>query len=107
MIDWILCLLIAGAIGDTRREPWLASVVLTLEYAGFIGFFTQTPGMWLTRIRCVDNTTGRPVGPVRALIRCVLLNLIIPALAMDHERRGWHDKAARSIMIPVVKPSAI
>jgi uncharacterized RDD family membrane protein YckC len=101
LIDWILCVLIAGAFSKPTVSPWLAPAVLVLEYGFFVGFFGQTPGMWMTRIRCLSITDGRPVGAPRALLRGLLLALLIPALIMDSQRRGLHDKAAGSIMIPV------
>jgi uncharacterized RDD family membrane protein YckC len=103
LIDWILCVLIAGAFGDTRHSPWLAPSILVLEYTFFVGFFTQTPGMWLTRIRCVSYPEGGAIGAIRALLRGVLLALLIPALIMDALGRGLHDKAARSIMVPATR----
>jgi uncharacterized RDD family membrane protein YckC len=106
LIDWILCVLISGAFSDARQSPWLAPSVLVLEYAFFVGFFTQTPGMWITRIRCVSFPDGHPIGALRALLRGVLLALLIPPLVMDAQGRGLHDKAARSIMLPVpAKPA--
>jgi uncharacterized RDD family membrane protein YckC len=100
LIDWILCVLIAGAFADSRRSPWLAPSILVLEYGFFVGFFTQTPGMWLTRIRCVSYPEGGPIGALRALLRGILLALLIPAVIMDAQGRGLHDKAARSIVVP-------
>jgi uncharacterized RDD family membrane protein YckC len=73
--------------------------VLVLEYTFFVGFFGQTVGMRLLRLRCLGAGTGRPVGPVRALLRAVLLALVVPALIMDGERRGLHDRAAGTIVI--------
>lgn len=100
LIDWILCVLIAGAFSDTRHSPWLAPSILVIEYGFFVGFFTQTPGMWLTRIRCVSFPDGNPIGAPRAVLRGLLLALLVPALIMDTLGRGLHDKAARSIMVP-------
>jgi len=105
LIDWILCVLIAGAFGDTRHSPWLAPSILVLEYTLFVGFFTQTPGMWLTRIRCVSFPDGNAIGAIRALLRGLLLALLIPALIMDALGRGLHDKAAGSIMVPATRPA--
>jgi len=97
---WILCVLIAGAFSDTRRSPWLAPSILVLEYTFFVGFFTQTPGMWLTKIRCLSFPDGEAIGVPRAFLRGLLLTLLVPALIMDTLGRGLHDKAARSMMVP-------
>jgi uncharacterized RDD family membrane protein YckC len=101
LIDWVLCLLIAGAFGAATNQPWLAPSVLVLEYGVFLGFFGQTPGMWVTRIRCVSTADGGTIGVPRALLRGLLLALLVPPLIMDREQRGLHDKAARSVMLGV------
>jgi uncharacterized RDD family membrane protein YckC len=100
LIDWILCVLIAGAFSNATRSPWLAPSILVLEYGFFVGFFTQTPGMWFTKVRCVSYPEGGSIGAPRALLRAILLALFIPPLIMDAQGRGLHDKAARSIMVP-------
>jgi uncharacterized RDD family membrane protein YckC len=97
MVDWLLCLLVAGFL-DRFPNNW-APFVLIIEYAFFIGIFGQTPGMRLTRIACVSIVDGRPIGIPRAFLRGVLLALLVPALIMDRRRRGWHDRAAGSIVI--------
>jgi uncharacterized RDD family membrane protein YckC len=99
VIDWILCLLVASLYANPRVVPWPPVVVLVLEYGFFIGLFAQTPGMFITRLRCVAFADGRPIGVPRALLRGVLLSLVIPALIMDSDRRGLHDRAAGSIMV--------
>ena len=98
-IDWILCLLISTAFGDPRRSSWVPLVVLVIEYAFFIGLFTQTPGMYVRRIRCVSVTTGGPVGILRAGLRGILLCLVIPPLIMDGERRGLHDRWTGTVVV--------
>jgi uncharacterized RDD family membrane protein YckC len=98
LVDWLLCLLVARLFADPVTEGWAPVGVLVVEYTFFVGFFGQTPGMRLLRLRCLGVGTGRPVGPVRALLRAVLLALVIPALVMDNQRRGWHDRAAGTIV---------
>jgi uncharacterized RDD family membrane protein YckC len=98
LLDWILCLLVAGWLGPLTGNPW-APLVLVVEYAFFVGAFTQTPGMWVGRIRCVSLATGGPIGVPRALLRAVLLVLVIPPLIMDQQQRGWHDRATGSVMV--------
>jgi uncharacterized RDD family membrane protein YckC len=99
MVDWILCVLIAGIFADPRREGWWPVFILIVEYGFFLGLFGQTPGMWVTKIRCLGFVDGRPIGIPRALLRGFLLALIVPALIMDGDRRGLHDRAVGSVVI--------
>jgi uncharacterized RDD family membrane protein YckC len=99
LIDWVLCVMVSTLIGDPARDGWPPVVVLIIEYAFFIGLFAKTPGMAVTRLRCVSNADGGRIGILRALVRGVLLCLVIPPLIMDARRRGLHDKAAGSIVI--------
>ena len=96
VVDWLLCVLLAGAFAKPTQAPWLAPSILVLEYGLFLGFFGQTPGMWLTRIRCVSVADGGPIGAPRALLRGLLLALVVPPLIMDRQQRGLHDRAAGS-----------
>jgi uncharacterized RDD family membrane protein YckC len=99
LIDWILCLLISAIFGDPRGHSWIPLVVLVVEYAFFIGIFTQTPGMFLRGLRCVSVTTGGPIGIPRAALRGILLCLLIPAVIMDGQRRGLHDRWTGSVVV--------
>src|SRR5262245_5259699 len=99
VVDWLLCLLIARLFSDPLRQGWAPVVVLIAEYGFFLGLFTQTPGMRLTKIRCVGFATGRPIGVPRALLRGFLLALVIPAVITDGDRRGLHDRAVGSVVI--------
>jgi hypothetical protein len=100
LIDWLLCLLVGGFfIVDRRYLSWAAGIVLIVEYTFFIGLFTQTPGYWIARIRCVSGIGGSRIGVARAFVRAVLLALVIPALL------GWHNRAAESVVEPATKPA--
>jgi len=101
LADWILCLLVAyllSRLTGVDQRIW-SLAVLVVEYAFFIGLFAQTPGMRLTRIACVSVPDGHPIGIGRAALRGVLLALAVPAVIMDKDGRGLHDKAARSIVV--------
>jgi uncharacterized RDD family membrane protein YckC len=100
VVDWVLCLLVSNFFGDPVRDGWPPVVVLIAEYGFFIGLFAQTPGMWLTRLRCVSYADGGRIGVIRALVRGVLLCLVVPPLIMDGLRRGLHDRAVGSIVVP-------
>jgi uncharacterized RDD family membrane protein YckC len=100
VLDWVLCVLASYALTfDPRVDAWAPVVVLIGMYGIFLGLFGQTPGMFLTGLRCVSVVDGRPVGIPRALLRGVLLAVVIPALIMDERRRGLHDRAAGSIVL--------
>lgn len=103
VIDWVLCLLAAGLFASPARDAWAPVVVLIVEYAIFLGLFAQTPGMYLTRIRCVDWTDGGRIGVLRGLLRGVLLALVVPVLLMDQHRRGLHDRLAGSVVTPATR----
>jgi uncharacterized RDD family membrane protein YckC len=99
LVDWILCVMVGSLFGDPRHT-FAPLIVLVVEYAFFIGLFTQTPGMYVTSVRCVAYPSSGRLGVPRAALRAVLLCLVVPPLVMDRERRGWHDRAAGSIVVP-------
>ena len=68
------------------------ALVLLVVYGLFLGFFAQTLGMRLLRIRCVSMATGGPIGVPRAILRGALLLLFVPALIMDKDGRGLQTK---------------
>ncbi|WP_240955482.1 RDD family protein [Micromonospora sp. HNM0581] len=101
VIDWILCLLVSGLFASPARDAWAPVLVLILLDGLFLGLFAQTPGMYVTRVRCVDWSDGGRIGLLRALLRGLLLALVVPALLMDQHRRGLHDRLVGSVIAPV------
>jgi len=99
IIDWVLCLLVANIFADPVRDGWAPVLVLILEYGIFLGLFAQTPGMYVTKVRCVNWHDGGRIGVPRALARGVLLALVVPALIMDEHRRGVHDRLVDSVIV--------
>jgi uncharacterized RDD family membrane protein YckC len=97
MLDWLLCLLVAGLF--ERPPQYWPPVILILEYGFFLGLFTQTPGMRVVRIACVSTTDGKRLGVLRALLRGALLAVLVPALLLDRHQRGWHDRVVGSVMV--------
>ena len=99
LIDWLLCLAVSTFYADPRVVAWPPVLVLIVLNTICIGLFGQTPGMALTRLRCVSIADGGAIGLARALLRAVLLALLVPAVIMDVDRRGLHDRAAGSVVI--------
>ena len=100
VVDWLLCLLASNLFADPFRDGWAPVLLLIAVYAVFVGLFAQTPGMALTRLRCVSYADKGAVGVPRAALRGLLLCLVIPPLVMDADGRGLHDRAAGSIVVP-------
>ncbi|SCF00893.1 RDD family protein [Micromonospora purpureochromogenes] len=105
VIDWVLCLLVARGFADPVSDGWAAPLVLILEYGFFLGLFAQTPGMYITRVRCVGWADGGRIGLLRALLRGLLLALLVPALIMDEHRRGLHDRLTGSVIADAPRPT--
>jgi hypothetical protein len=110
LIDWIACLVLQyllNGIGLSTADPFgvnlLVSILFLVYYAVSLSFGTQTLGMALMRIACVSAVHGGRIGPLRAVIRAVLLSLVLPAVtALAHPyHRGLHDLAAGSVMLKV------
>jgi uncharacterized RDD family membrane protein YckC len=106
VLDWIACLLVSGTFAKPMSQGWAPVLVLIAVYGFFVGLFAQTPGMFLTRMRCVSVTDGAPIGIPRALLRGVLLALFVPALILDSDKRGLHDRLAGSVVLTNRPPAA-
>jgi uncharacterized RDD family membrane protein YckC len=102
LIDWALCTVVASLLVDSlTANPWPQLGIFVLVQAFFVGLFGQTPGMALARIRCVSIADGGAIGLPYALLRALLLAVLIPAMINDRTGRGLHDRAARSVMVPL------
>jgi uncharacterized RDD family membrane protein YckC len=110
LIDWIACSLIAtaffyhpaaGHVTNLLEQPRLWPLaVFGVEDCLLTAFTGFTIGKRLVGLRVI-RLDGRPVGFVAGLIRTVLLMLIVPALMMDRDLRGLHDKAAKTVVIRI------
>ncbi|MFI8532030.1 RDD family protein [Streptomyces aquilus] len=103
-VDWGMSILIASQlITQGYRAPatsnWalLVFFLMSVLTVGTIGF---TPGKRLFGLRVVEVTTGQ-VKPLRALLRCVLLCLAVPALVWDRDGRGLHDRLAGTVEVRI------
>ena len=99
MIDWALCLTAGAAVADPQAVAWPPVALLILVNTVGIGLFGQTPGMALAGVRCISVSDGGAVGVPKGFVRAVLLALLIPAVIMDPDRQGWHDRVAGSVVI--------
>jgi uncharacterized RDD family membrane protein YckC len=102
------------APGEENFDPllWMAlglvfwGAVLLL-FAYFDGSEAgATPGKRLMKLRVADQQTLAPIGFLRAVLRRIVWVIgIVPLYLgwlwalLDERRQGWHDKAARDIVI--------
>lgn len=85
---------------ETMQSFNLASVgmwaLLTVPSAAFLGI---TPGMALLGVRVARLDGATMVGPVRALVRCVLTAVLIPPLLRNFDGRGLHDRLTGTVVV--------
>ncbi|GGR93630.1 RDD family protein [Streptomyces nojiriensis] len=102
-IDWIGCQLIAyglitgGNLAAAGNWTLALFVTLTILTVGTVGF---TPGKRILGLRVISESGGR-LGPVRVVLRTLLLALVIPALIWDRDGRGLHDRLARAVQVRI------
>ncbi|MCA0437557.1 MAG: RDD family protein [Austwickia sp.] len=103
-IDWGLSMLIAAAFLDYQLAgghqsnsfgPLLVFFVENLLLVGTLGY---TVGHRIMGLRVVAADGGY-AGPVRALIRTLLLCVVIPAAVWDRDNRGLHDRLAGTVLV--------
>jgi uncharacterized RDD family membrane protein YckC len=102
-LDWLLGYLIAGLFAgpDALASPnfsWTVMGVWFVLTAVAVAAFGITPGMAVLGIR-VAPLQSNLVGVPRAVLRTALLALVLPALVRDADGRGWHDRAAATIVV--------
>ncbi|GAB2860545.1 RDD family protein [Actinocorallia aurea] len=103
LIDWFASMLVAGLIAgmlgwSDQANSVLNLVVFVLQAWIGVALIGTTLGKRLAGLRVV-RLDGRPVGPLWAAARALLLGLVIPALLWDRDHRGLHDRASNTAVI--------
>jgi uncharacterized RDD family membrane protein YckC len=111
MLAFVLDLIAAGLVaapfvhrsdlsGPVSHAPGQWSVIpWAVDYLFGLLLFGRTLGMYLTGLRVIRVDARLAVGPIRALVRTVLLALIVPALLVDSDLRGLHDRLTSTAVI--------
>jgi uncharacterized RDD family membrane protein YckC len=95
-IDWVASLLIARTFTDSTWGPLL---VFAVENVILLPTAGGTFGMRLLGVAVVRLDTGRPLLPLPAALRTLLLCIVVPAFVWDRDHRGLHDKAVGSAVV--------
>ena len=106
LIDWLLCQLIAvGVFGmewgaASGAASFIPLAVFFVENALLVATLGTTVGHRIMGVKVVTvGSGGRPPTPLRSVARAALLCLAVPAIIMDADLRGLHDKVARSVVV--------
>jgi uncharacterized RDD family membrane protein YckC len=98
-LDIISAGLVAGLF-TVPEPPRLWSVVVWLFITVIpVAFFGMTPGMAATGIWVTHVNGKRFIGVPKALVRCVLTFVIIPAVMWDLDGRSWHDRLTGTVVV--------
>lgn len=99
-VDWAFALIIANGLMKGLHwgsfAPLAALLAMHVLLVGTAGF---TAGHRLAGLTVVATPQGGPPGPLRALVRAVLLCLVIPPLVWGSDGRGLHDRAAGTVVV--------
>jgi uncharacterized RDD family membrane protein YckC len=99
IIDWLACDVISLLLFRSHTASQIGTLAI---FSAEVWLLTATTGFTLGKrllgIR-VARVDGRPVGLVFAALRTLLLLLVVPALVLDKDLRGLHDKASRTIVL--------
>ncbi len=99
LIDSIAAALVAGLVtaprlpGNWSLLSFAAITIVSLVAAG------QTPGMRLLGLRLAHPRAGTRLALWRAVVRTGLLVLLVPALIVDVDGRGLHDRLTGTAVV--------
>ncbi|MEO8528440.1 MAG: RDD family protein [Pseudolysinimonas sp.] len=102
-IDWAIAYGLSLAFFPTG--PWQTDGFITLglfaaEQVLFLLVLNGSVGHLILRMRVVPLQPGR-LGLWRPFVRTALLCLFVPALIMDADQRGLHDRVAGTLLVCV------
>jgi uncharacterized RDD family membrane protein YckC len=103
-VDWFIGYGIAAifATPDATVNPWFGWFVLGVWFvltAVPVAIFGATTGMMVLGVRVLPVDGRGGVGLGAALLRTALIAVVVPPLVRDVDGRGWHDRAARTVVV--------
>lgn len=95
-IDWTLAVVLSVLFFDYNGWWTLALFVLLNVVGGLL--LAGSPGHLLAGIR-IAPIKGGALGLIAPLVRPLLIALVIPALIVDEDQRGVHDRLVGTILV--------
>ena len=99
LVDAISAALVAGLFTAPDLPGNWSLVAFVAVTAGTLMLFGQTPGMRLLGLRLAHPRPGARLAPWRAVVRTALLCLLVPALLVDADGRGLHDRLTGTAVV--------
>ena len=98
-VDAVVAAFLAGLFTAPRLPGyWSLSTFGLLTVASLV-LAGQTPGMRLLGLRLAHPQEGRRLALWRAVVRTALLILLVPALLVDADGRGLHDRLTDTAVV--------
>ena len=99
LVDAIAAAFVAGLFtAPTLPGLWSLVSFAAITIVTLVAF-GQTPGMRLCGLRLAHPVEGRRLAVWRAVVRTALLILLVPALLVDADGRGLHDRATQTAVV--------
>jgi hypothetical protein len=95
-VDWAIAVGVSVAFFD--YDPLALAAIFVVVHMLFGLVVGGSPGHLLFRMR-IAPVAGGALGIVAPLVRPLLLILVIPALLMDRDQRGVHERIVGTIMV--------
>ncbi len=99
LVDALLSTLVSGLFTAPRLPANWSVLALAVVYVGTLVAFGQTPGMRLCGLRLAHPRQGQRLALWRAVVRTALLILLVPALVVDADGRGLHDRLTDTAVV--------
>ncbi|MCW2743049.1 MAG: domain containing protein [Blastococcus sp.] len=98
LVDAIGAALVAGLFTAPHLPGNWSLLTFGLLTVGSLVTLGQTPGMWLLGLRLAHPRPGR-LALWRGVVRTLLLMLLVPALLVDANGRGLHDRLTDTAVV--------
>jgi uncharacterized RDD family membrane protein YckC len=99
LIDAVASALVTGLVTAPQPPGNWSLLTFALMTTGFLLATGQTPGMRLLGLRLAHPRQGQRLALWRAVVRTALLCLLVPALVVDSDGRGLHDRLTDTAVV--------
>ena len=99
LVDALVAAVVAAAFTAPSLPRNWSLLSFGLIYVITLVAFGQTPGMRLLGLRLAHPRPGERLALWRAVVRTALLMLLVPALIVDADGRGLHDRLTDTAVV--------